>query len=156
MATAGSAAPLSGGGSSSSTGASDSGLLSPMRAAFAPGGGQGPESDPALEPSEAGGHTLLQRRLALYGKVLVAQSILYWLVYAVIWGPTVGFARSLGRIVSWDVFLLTGIYSAYWLVARGRPRSAIVLLATDVASRPRHSLPTAWCSAHRSTSLPRR
>jgi serine/threonine-protein kinase len=103
-----------------------------MRATFALGRDEGLESDPALEPSEVGGHTLLQRRLSLYGKVLVAQSILYWLVYAVIWGPTVGFARSLGHIASWDVALLTAIYSFYWIVARGRPRSASVLVATDV------------------------
>jgi predicted Ser/Thr protein kinase len=117
----------------SSTGTLDSGLLSTMRATFAPGSDGGHESDPALEPSEVGGHTLLQRRLALYGKVLVVQSILYWLVYAIIWGPTVGFSRSLGHIASWDVVLLTGIYSFYWIAARGRPRSAPVLLATDIA-----------------------
>jgi eukaryotic-like serine/threonine-protein kinase len=104
-----------------------------MRATFAPGSDGGQKSDPALEPSEGGGHTLLQRRLALYGKVLVVQSIFYWLVYAIIWGPTVGFSRSLGRIASWDVVLLTAIYSLYWIVARGRPRSARVLLITDVA-----------------------
>jgi serine/threonine-protein kinase len=103
-----------------------------MRATFAPGGSKGHESDPALEPSEVGGHTLLQRRLSLYGKVLVVQSIVYWLIYAIIWGPTVGFTRSLGHIVSWDVVLLTAIYSLYWIVARGRARSAPVLLATDV------------------------
>ena len=68
----------------------------------------------------------------LYGKVLVVQSILYWLIYAIIWGPTVGFTRSLGHIASWDVVLLTAIYSLYWIVARGRPRSAPVLLAMDV------------------------
>jgi len=96
-------------------------------------GGDGIESDPALEPSKAGGHTLLQRRLALYGKALIVQSILYWLIYAVIWGPTVGFARSLRYIASWDVLVLTGIYSLYWLVARGRPRPAPVLVATDIA-----------------------
>jgi eukaryotic-like serine/threonine-protein kinase len=103
-----------------------------MRAPFAPGNGGGLESDPALEPSEVSGHTLLQRRLALYGKVLVAQSIVYWLIYALIWGPTVGFSRSLGHIASWDVAVLTGIYSVYWVVARGRPRSAPVLIATDI------------------------
>jgi len=103
-----------------------------MRATFAPGGDGARLSDPALEPSEVGGHTLLQRRLSLYGKVLVVQSILYWLIYAIIWGPTVGFARSLGHLVSWDVAMLTGSYSLYWVVARGRPRSATVLLATDV------------------------
>ena len=103
-----------------------------MRATFAPGGDAGPQSDPALEPSEAGGHTLLQRRLSLYGKVLVVQSILYWLIYAIIWGPTVGFTQSLGHIASWDVVLLTAIYSLYWIVARGRPRSTPVLLATDI------------------------
>src|SRR4051812_23288637 len=103
-----------------------------MRATFAPGGDVGPESDPALEPSEAGGHTLLQRRLALYGKVLIVQSILYWVIYAIIWGPTVGFTRSLGHIASWDVVLLTAIYSLYWIVAGGRPRSALVLIVTDV------------------------
>jgi branched-subunit amino acid transport protein len=103
-----------------------------MRAPFALDGGGGSESDPALEPSEAGGHTLLQRRLALYGKVLVFQSILYWLIYAIIWGPTVGFTRSLGHIASWDVVLLTVIYSLYWIVARGRPLSTRVLLALDV------------------------
>jgi eukaryotic-like serine/threonine-protein kinase len=103
-----------------------------MRATFAPGGAGGLESDPALEPSEVSGHTLLQRRLALYGKVLVAQSIVYWLIYAIIWGPTVGFAQSLGHIASWDVALLTTIYSLYWIVARGKPRSAPVLVATDV------------------------
>src|SRR3954462_4285898 len=103
-----------------------------MLATFAPGGDEGRKSDPALEPSEAGGHTLLQRRLSLYGKVLVVQSILYWLIYAIIWGPTVGFKRSLGHIASWEVVLLTALYSLYWLVARGRPRSAAVLLATDV------------------------
>jgi serine/threonine-protein kinase len=68
----------------------------------------------------------------LYGKVLVVQSILYWLIYAIIWGPTVGFERSLGHITSWDVVLLTVIYSLYWIVARGRPRSMPVLLALDV------------------------
>jgi serine/threonine-protein kinase len=103
-----------------------------MRATFAQGGDAGLESDPALEPSEVGGHTLLQRRLSLYGKVLVVQSILYWLIYAIIWGPTVGFTRSLRHIASWDVVLLTAIYSLYWIVAGGRPRSARVLLATDV------------------------
>jgi eukaryotic-like serine/threonine-protein kinase len=103
-----------------------------MRATFALGGGGELESDPALEPSEAGGHTLLQRRLSLYGKVLVVQSILYWLIYAIIWGPTVGFSQSLRHIVSWDVVLLTAIYSLYWLVARGSARSARLLLATDV------------------------
>ena len=103
-----------------------------MRATFAPGGGGGLESDPALEPSEVGGHTLLQRRLSLYGKVLVAQSILYWLIYALIWGPTVGFKESLGHIASWDIALLTAIYSLYWIAARGTPRSAPVLLAIDV------------------------
>ena len=102
-----------------------------MRVAFAPGG-DGLESDPALEPSEVGGHTLLQRRLALFGKALVAQSILYWLIYALIWGPTVGFTRSLRYILSWDVVILTAIYSLYWVVARGRPRSTFVLLATDL------------------------
>ena len=101
-----------------------------MPATFAPGGGL--ESDPALEPSDVGGHTLLQRRLSLYGKVLVVQSILYWLIYAIIWGPTVGFTQSLGHIASWEVVLLTAIYSLYWLVARGRPRSALVLVAADV------------------------
>src|SRR5688500_18812189 len=104
-----------------------------MRVSFAPGGAGGLESDPALEPSEAGGHTLLQRRLSLYGKVLVAQSIVYWLIYALIWGPTLGFTRSLGHIASWDVVLLTAIYSLYWIVARGPPRPTLVLLATDVA-----------------------
>jgi serine/threonine-protein kinase len=99
-----------------------------MLARFAPGS----QSDPALEPSEAGGHTLLQRRLAVYGKVLVAQSILYWLIYALVWGPSVGFARSLGRIASWDVILLTVIYAFYWIVGSGRPRAAAVLLVTDV------------------------
>ena len=103
-----------------------------MRATFARPGDGGLQSDPALEPSEVGGHTLLQRRLSLYGKVLVVQSILYWLIYALIWGPTVGLTRSLGHIASWDVVLLTAIYSLYWIVARGRPRSAPVLLATDV------------------------
>jgi hypothetical protein len=104
-----------------------------MRVTFAPGGDSGLNSDPALEPSEAGGHTLLQRRLALYGKALVAQSVLYWLIYALIWGPTVGFRRSFGQLASWDVVLLTGIYSLYWIVARGRPRAPRVLLATDIA-----------------------
>jgi eukaryotic-like serine/threonine-protein kinase len=103
-----------------------------MLATLAPGGDGGAHSDPALEPSDVGGHTLLQRRLSLYGKVLVVQSILYWLIYAIIWGPTVGFTRSLGHIASWDVVLLTVIYSLYWIVARGRPRSARVLLAMDV------------------------
>src|SRR4051794_21367451 len=103
-----------------------------MRATFAPGGGEGVQSDPALEPSEVGGHTLLQRRLSLYGKALVIQSILYWLIYAIIWGPTVGFTQSLGHIASWDVVLLTAIYSLYWIVAHGKPRSAPVLLATDI------------------------
>lgn len=103
-----------------------------MRAPFAPGVVGGLTSDPALEPSEVGGHTLLQRRLALYGKVLVAQSIVYWLMYAIVWGPTVGFAQSLGHIASWDVVLLTGIYSLFWVVARGGTRSTGVLLATDV------------------------
>jgi serine/threonine-protein kinase len=103
-----------------------------MRATFAPGSDEGHQSDPALEPSEVGGHTLLQRRLSLYGKVLVAQSILYWLIYAIIWGPTVGFARSLRHIASWDVILLTAIYAFYWIVARGRPRSTPVLLAADI------------------------
>src|SRR3954452_4718500 len=102
-----------------------------MRATFAPGGGEGLHSDPALEPSEVGGHTLLQRRLSLYGKALVVQSVLYWLIYAIIWGPSVGFTRSLGHIASWDVFLLTAIYALYWIVARGKPRSTSVLLATD-------------------------
>ncbi len=99
---------------------------------FAPGGSGGLESDPALEPNEPGGHTLLQRRLALYGKVLVVQSVLYWLVYAIIWGPSVGFSRSLGHIASWDVVLLTAIYSLYWIIAGGRQRSVSVLLVTDV------------------------
>jgi hypothetical protein len=104
-----------------------------MRAAlFDQGRDGGAQSDPALEPSEAGGHTLLQRRLSLYGQALVVQSIVYWLIYAVIWGPTVGFTRSLGHIGSWDVVLLTAIYSLYWIVARGKPRSTPVLLATDV------------------------
>ncbi len=94
--------------------------------------GIGDQSDPALEPSEVGGHTLLQRRLSLFGKALVAQSILYWLIYASIWGPSVGFARSLEHLASWDVALLTGIYALYWVVARGRPRSTLALLATDV------------------------
>ncbi|HEY3500073.1 MAG TPA: serine/threonine-protein kinase [Polyangiaceae bacterium] len=102
-----------------------------MRARFALGG-DGLQSDPALEPSEIGGHTLLQRRLSLFGKVLVVQSILYWLIYAIIWGPSVGFEQSLGHLASWDVVLLTAIYSLYWVVARGRPRSTAVLLATDV------------------------
>jgi eukaryotic-like serine/threonine-protein kinase len=88
-------------------------------------------SDPALEPGEDG-LTLLQRRLSLYGKVLILQSIAYWLIYALIWGPTVGFAGSLGHIVSPDVILLTAIYSVFWFVARGRPRSVRVLLVTDV------------------------
>ena len=77
-----------------------------MRAAFAPGGGVELQSDPALDPSEVGGHTQLQRRLALYGKVLVAQSILYWLIYAIIWAPTVGFTQSLAHIASWDVLIV--------------------------------------------------
>ncbi|RYZ05158.1 MAG: serine/threonine protein kinase [Myxococcales bacterium] len=111
----------------------DSGLLARMLAAlFDQGRGGGTQSDPALEPSEVGGHTLLQRRLALYGKALVVQSVLYWLIYATIWGPTVGFTRSLRHLASWDVFLLTAIYSLYWLVARGKPRSTAVLLAADV------------------------
>src|SRR4051794_21212084 len=104
-----------------------------MRATFAPGGGEGVQSDPALEPSEVGGHTLLQRRLSLYGKALVIQSILYWLIYAIIWGPTVGFTQSLGHIASWDVVVLTALYSLYWIVARGQPRSAPVLVAMDIA-----------------------
>ena len=103
-----------------------------MPATFVRGGGSGHDTDPALEPSEVGGHTLLQRRLALFGKALVAQSILYWLIYASIWGPSVGFARSLGHLASWEVALLTAIYALYWVVARGRPRSTAVLLATDV------------------------
>jgi eukaryotic-like serine/threonine-protein kinase len=104
-----------------------------MRATFlAQAGDGGARSDPALEPSEVGGHTLLQRRLALYGKVLVAQSIVYWLIYAAIWGPTVGFTRSLGHLASWSVVLLTAIYALYWVVAGGRPRSVTVLLFTDV------------------------
>ena len=115
-----------------STAPLESGLLSLMRATFAPGSDERLQSDPALEPSEVGGLTLLQRRLALYGKVLVAQSILYWLIYALIWGPTVGFAQSLGHIASWDVVLLSAIYSLFWVVARGRPRSTAVLLATDI------------------------
>jgi eukaryotic-like serine/threonine-protein kinase len=110
----------------------DRGLVSPMRVPFAPGVVGGLSSDPALEPSGVGGHTLLQRRLALYGKVLVAQSIVYWLMYAIVWGPTVGFARSLGHIASWEVVLLTAIYSLFWVVARGKTRSTPFLLATDV------------------------
>jgi len=104
-----------------------------MLTTFAPGSTGGRDSDPALEPSEIGGHTLLQRRLALYGKALVVQSIIYWLIYALIWAPTVGFRQSLGHIASWDVVLLTAIYSLYWVAARGRPRSTPVLLATDIA-----------------------
>src|SRR3954463_15413214 len=104
-----------------------------MRTPFAPGSTGGPASDPALEPSEVGGHTLLQRRLALYGKVLVVQSIVYWLIYALIWGPTVGIKEALGHIVSWVVALLTAIYSFYWVAARGRPRSTPILLGTDIA-----------------------
>src|SRR5689334_15131193 len=50
-----------------STAPRDSGLLSSMRATFAPGSDDRLQSDPALEPSEVGGHTLLQRRLSLYG-----------------------------------------------------------------------------------------
>src|SRR6187431_1221708 len=109
-----------------------------MLTTFAPGSTGGRDSDPALEPSEIGGHTLLQRRLALYGKVLVVQSIIYWLTYALIWGPTVGFRQSLGYIASWDVVLLTAIYSLFWVAARGRPRSTPVLLATDIAGSPGH------------------
>ncbi|HKE16280.1 MAG TPA: serine/threonine-protein kinase [Kofleriaceae bacterium] len=90
------------------------------------------QSDPALEPGEDG-RTLLQRRLSLYGVVLILQSIAYWLIYALIWGPTVGFATSLGHLVSPDVILLTAIYSVFWIVARGGPRSVRVLLVTDVA-----------------------
>ena len=75
-----------------------------MRVTFALGNDAGPDSDPALVASEAGGHTLLQRRLCLFGKVLVVQSILYWLIYAMVWAPTVGFTRSLGHLVSWDVW----------------------------------------------------
>src|SRR6187551_3427965 len=103
-----------------------------MLTTFAPGSTGGRDSDPALEPSEIGGHTLLQRRLALYGKALVVQSIIYWLIYALIWAPTVGFRQSLGHVASWDVVLLTAIYSLFWVAARGRPRSTPVLLATDV------------------------
>lgn len=103
-----------------------------MRVTFAPGNDVGLDSDPALVPSEAGGHTLLQRRLSLYGKVLVVQSILYWLIYAIVWAPTVGFERSLGHLASWDVVLLTAIYSLFWIVARGRPLSLRILLAIDV------------------------
>jgi len=103
-----------------------------MRATFALGNDAGTHSDPALVPSEAGGHTLLQRRLSLYGKVLVVQSILYWLIYAIVWAPTVGFTQSLAHIASWDVALLTAIYSLFWIVTRGRPLSMPVLLVTDV------------------------
>jgi hypothetical protein len=103
-----------------------------MQATFVPGSESGHQSDPALEPSEVGGHTLLQRRLSLYGKILVAQSILYWLIYAIVWGPTVGFKQSLGHIASWDVILLTAIYSLFWIIARGRPRSMPLLLALDI------------------------
>ncbi|HEY6727028.1 MAG TPA: serine/threonine-protein kinase [Polyangiaceae bacterium] len=92
----------------------------------------GPDSDPALVASEVGGHTLLQRRLSLYGKVLVVQSIFYWLIYALVWGPTVGFERSLGHLASWDVALLTAIYSLFWILTRGRPRLLRALLALDV------------------------
>jgi eukaryotic-like serine/threonine-protein kinase len=88
-------------------------------------------SDPALEPGDDG-QTLLQRRLAVYGKVLILQSIAYWLIYALIWGPTVGFSTSLRHIVSPEVLLLTAIYSVFWIVARGRPRSVRALLVTDV------------------------
>ena len=115
-----------------------------MRTTFAPGSTGGLESDPALEPSEVGGQTLLQRRLALYGKVLVVQSILYWLIYALIWAPTVGFRESLGHLASWDVGLLTAIYSLYWVVARGRPRSAPVLLATDIAGSLAIGIDNVW------------
>ena len=95
-----------------------------MLATFAPSGDGGVQSDPALEPSEAGGHTLLQRRLSLYGKVLIVQSIIYWLIYALIWGATVGFTRSLGHIVKWDVVLLTVIYSLYWPASSRRSSSS--------------------------------
>jgi hypothetical protein len=115
-----------------------------MRTMFAPGSTGGMESDPALEPSEVGGHTLLQRRLALFGKVLVVQSILYWLIYAVIWGPTVGFRQSLGHIASWDVVLLTAIYALYWVAARGRPRSTPVLVATDIAGSLAIGIDNVW------------
>jgi eukaryotic-like serine/threonine-protein kinase len=105
-----------------------------MRAALLDQGrDRGTQSDPALEPSEEGGHTLLQHRLSLYGKALVAQSIVYWLIYGIIWGPSVGFTQSLGHIASWDVVLLTAIYSIYWIVARGKPRPTPVLLAVDIA-----------------------
>ena len=103
-----------------------------MRVTFARGKDSGAHSDPALVASEAGGHTLLQRRMSLYGKVLVGQSILYWLIYALVWAPTVGLAQSLGHLVSWDVAMLTAIYSLYWVFTRGRPLSMHVLLTVDV------------------------
>jgi hypothetical protein len=92
-------------------------------------------SDPALEIG-ADGRTLLQARLAAYGKVMSLVNAAYWAGFLVLWSrePGVGFRLALGHAVSWSSLLLALVFAVLWLAGRGRPRPVRHLRGLEVAA----------------------
>jgi eukaryotic-like serine/threonine-protein kinase len=92
-------------------------------------------SDPALEIG-ADGRTLLQARLAVYGKILTIVNAAYWSGFLILWSrePSVGFRPALDHVVSLSSLALAALFAALWLVCRGRPRRVGLLRWLEVAA----------------------
>jgi hypothetical protein len=92
-------------------------------------------SDPALEIG-ADGRTLLQARLAVYGKVLTVVNAVYWLGFLVLWSrePGVGFRPALAHVLSWSSVSLGVVFAVLWLVCRGRAQPVPVLRGLEIAA----------------------
>jgi hypothetical protein len=92
-------------------------------------------SDPALEVG-GDGRTLLQERLAVYGKVLTAINAAYWAGFLLLWSrePSVGFGPALGHVLSWSSVPLAVVFGAMWLLGRGRPLPVPVLRGLEVVA----------------------
>jgi hypothetical protein len=92
-------------------------------------------SDPALETG-SDGRTLLQARLALYGKAMTLINLAYWIGFLILWSrePRVGFAEALAFTVSVPSLSLAVAYGANWLICRGAPRAVRTLRWLEAVS----------------------
>ena len=90
-------------------------------------------SDPALEVG-SDGRTLLQSRLALFGKVMVILNLTFWPGFLLLWGnePSAWRSSLMGRgsMGLW-IAVNMSICLLLWGLTRGRPRPKRALLVID-------------------------
>jgi hypothetical protein len=108
----------------------------PERAPPETTGGSGSSGDPALEVA-TGGRSLLQERLALFGKVMVILNLSFWPGFLLMWGREPGaWTASLlpARALAVWIPVNAALALALWLATRGRVRPVRTLQRLDAAA----------------------